>query len=167
MNIKPDTLRAAHLDAILDDYCSQSSPTENLIDILADAMHWCLLNDESFAGLLTTAQMHVEIEAGIYSGKPPPPPVNSREPEVRFPIGQRPLGNKLLALSDRTAQFARYHNVWLSFDDYLLLTEQKAELRAFANLIGAPRHDAFLADQVRKAEEYLAWMQVRANVQAN
>lgn len=70
MTIKPDTLRAAHLDALLGDYCSQSSPTENLTDILADAMHWCLLNGESFATLLTTAQMHVETEAGVPSNEP-------------------------------------------------------------------------------------------------
>ena len=90
-------------------------------------MHRCLLNDESFAALLTTAQMHVEFEAGVYSGKPPPPPVNGPAPNARFPIGLRPLGNRLMTLSNQTGQFARNHNVWLSFEGYMLLMEQKAE----------------------------------------
>ena len=167
MTISPDPLRAAHLDAVLAEYCSQSSPTENLIDLLADAMHWCLLNGERFAALLATAQMHVEIDAGVYSGKPPPPPINGSDPDVRFPMGLRPTGKRLLALSDQTARFARTHNVWLSFEDYVHLTEQQAALKAIAQLLGAFNADTHLAEKIRQAEECLAWMQARAELQTS
>lgn len=167
MTMKPDTLRAAHLDLILDNYCSQSSPTENLIDILTDAMHWCLLNDEGFEALLKTARMHIEFEVDIPSNQPPPLPLNGYQAEVHFPIGLRPLGKKLLALSEMTADFLRKHDHWLSWQDYAPLVEQKATLAAIARLLGAFNQDAYLADVVAKAEEYLAWMKARAELQAN
>ncbi len=59
-----DTLRAAHLDMILDSYFSEASPAEILIDILTDAIHWCLLNDHEFDRLLATARMHIDFEVG-------------------------------------------------------------------------------------------------------
>lgn len=34
----------------------------NLIDLLADAMHWCNLNDEDFDDVLRIARLHFEAE---------------------------------------------------------------------------------------------------------
>ena len=36
----------------------QGSSSENLIDLLADAMHWCDLNGESFEALRRVAYQH-------------------------------------------------------------------------------------------------------------
>lgn len=34
----------------------------NLVDFLADTMHWCRLNGESFSDILETALMHFDAE---------------------------------------------------------------------------------------------------------
>ncbi len=34
----------------------------NLIDLLADAMHWCNLSETDFADILRVARMHFEAE---------------------------------------------------------------------------------------------------------
>lgn len=163
MTNPPDTLRAAHLDAILDDYCSQSSPTENLIDILTDAMHWCRLNGERFEALLITARMHIEFEGEprLSASWTRARGDNHSPPQPRFPIGLRPLGNKLLDLSRDLAEFADEHTESLSFEDYAMLTEQETNLMAYANLLSSFNADAFLEDQVREAEELLSWMRGR------
>lgn len=41
---------------------SDDDPRTNLIDWLADAMHWCTCNDHDFADVLDTAQMHFDAE---------------------------------------------------------------------------------------------------------
>ena len=158
-----DTLRAAHLDAILDDYCSQSSPTENLVDILTDAMHWCRLNGESFEALLTTARMHVEVEAGprLAASWTRARGDANDAPQPHFPIGLRPTGDKLLSLSSELGDFANDLTESLSFEDDASLTEQETKLMAYANLLGSFNADAFLEDQIREAEDLLSWMEQR------
>jgi len=41
---------------------SDDDPRTNLIDWLADAMHWCNCNDDDFADVLDTAQIHFDVE---------------------------------------------------------------------------------------------------------
>lgn len=160
---KPDSLRAAHLDAILDSYCLHGSPEENLIDLLTDAQHWCLLNDESFAALLATAQMHCAAETKTDSALA----LNGPEPHVLLASGLRTARDTLQELAQRTSDFSLQHNVWITFADFQALNEQEAALKALAQLVGSFNQEAFLAEQIRQAEEYLDWMNARAEVQAN
>ncbi len=48
---------ATNLNAYSDD-----EPYINLGDCLADAMHWCHLNDHEFEDALDTARMHLDAE---------------------------------------------------------------------------------------------------------
>jgi hypothetical protein len=41
---------------------SDDDPATNLVDFLADAMHWCRVEGHDFAALLDTAEMHFETE---------------------------------------------------------------------------------------------------------
>jgi hypothetical protein len=41
---------------------SDDDPYTNLGDCLADAMHWCHLNDHEFEDALDTARMHFDAE---------------------------------------------------------------------------------------------------------
>ena len=53
--------RAKRLDDILPFYPEEQHT--NLIDLLADAMHWCRLNDVNFHEVLRIAEMHFAAEA--------------------------------------------------------------------------------------------------------
>lgn len=53
--------RATRLEEILPYY--PEDHLTNLIDLLADAMHWCRLNDENFHEVLRIAEMHFAAEA--------------------------------------------------------------------------------------------------------
>ncbi len=41
---------------------SDDDPATNLVDFLADAMHWCRAEGHDFADLLGTAEMHFQEE---------------------------------------------------------------------------------------------------------
>ena len=52
--------RAMRLEEVLPLY--PDDQYTNLIDLLADAMHWCNLNDEDFDDVLRIARLHFEAE---------------------------------------------------------------------------------------------------------
>jgi hypothetical protein len=158
-----NSLRAAQIEAVLERYEPDGSLEENLIDLLADAMHWCHQHRHSFDALLITARMHIEFEKGpdeaaIVKRKRPR---SATKLVPHFPIGLRPLGTKLLELSKAVADFMNEQTEVLSFDDYATLCEQETKLLAYANLLGTFNADAFLADELREAEELLSFMRQR------
>jgi len=53
--------RAIHCQQAITTYSDDDTYT-NLVDFLADAMHWCHLNEHSFQDALVTAQMHFGAE---------------------------------------------------------------------------------------------------------
>jgi hypothetical protein len=53
--------RAARCQEALTHYCDYDSYT-NLVDLLADAMRWCCLNDRNFEHALADAQSHYQTE---------------------------------------------------------------------------------------------------------
>ena len=53
--------RANRLDNILPLYPDDQHA--NLIDLLADTMHWCNFNDVDFDDVLRTVRMHFEAES--------------------------------------------------------------------------------------------------------
>jgi hypothetical protein len=54
--------RAARCQKAMRRYGTDSSPYTCLIDLLADAMHWCRLKGHDFDGLLDRASEHFAIE---------------------------------------------------------------------------------------------------------
>ncbi|MGD9689496.1 MAG: hypothetical protein AB7K52_07180 [Phycisphaerales bacterium] len=53
--------RAARCLAVLFSY-TDFDPMTNLIDLLADAMHWCRFNDRDFEWALSKARDHFRME---------------------------------------------------------------------------------------------------------
>jgi hypothetical protein len=53
--------RAIRCQEAIDHYSDDDTYT-NLVDFLADAMHFCHLNDHSFEDALDTARMHFDAE---------------------------------------------------------------------------------------------------------
>jgi len=53
--------RAVRCEQAIDSYSDDDTYT-NLVDFLADAMHWCHLNGHSFADVLDIARMHFDAE---------------------------------------------------------------------------------------------------------
>ena len=53
--------RAKRLEEIMPLYPEDQHT--NLIDLLADTMHWCNFNDVDFDDVLLTARMHFEAES--------------------------------------------------------------------------------------------------------
>jgi hypothetical protein len=49
---------------------SHDDPATNLVDFLADAMHWCRAEGHDFAAMLGTAEMHYETETFEEESKP-------------------------------------------------------------------------------------------------
>lgn len=144
MTTKPDTL---HLDAILEAYCSNASKSENLIDILADVMRWCLLNGVEFEELLTSALSALGCRTSSLSqsaSKTVPEESTSRKPAVVIA--------QLLDLAQKIDDFADEQTECLSFDDYSALCEQQTKLMAYANLLGNFDADSFLRDELLQAE---------------
>jgi hypothetical protein len=54
--------RAARCCQALRRYDGDGSPYTGLVDLLADAMHWCRLKDHDFHGLLDLAGQHYAAE---------------------------------------------------------------------------------------------------------
>jgi hypothetical protein len=47
---------------IIADYNPNGDERENLVDLLTDAMHWCLMFDEPFSEFYHSARMHFAAE---------------------------------------------------------------------------------------------------------
>lgn len=60
--MKTVSMRATQIDLVLQDYSNETDPTTNLIDLLADAMHWCAVNEIEFDEQLRIARMHFDHE---------------------------------------------------------------------------------------------------------
>jgi hypothetical protein len=62
--------RSDRTEQMLARYSDDAART-NLVDLLADAMHWCQANGHDFASILGTAQMHFETEVANREGVEP------------------------------------------------------------------------------------------------
>ena len=67
--------RAARCLKAMRRYGSDDSPYTGLIDLLADAMHWCRQQGHDFPGLLDRASEHFSAEV-----LDEPPPVDEQPP---------------------------------------------------------------------------------------
>ena len=78
--------RAARCQKAIRRYGTDSSPYTCLIDLLADAMHWCRLKDHDFHDLLDRASQHYAAEVFDESAPAaivnPEPPTNRKEENV-------------------------------------------------------------------------------------
>jgi hypothetical protein len=59
---RENRIRAARCHKAVRRYGTDSSPYTGLIDLLADAMHWCRLKGHDFHDLLDRASRHYEVE---------------------------------------------------------------------------------------------------------
>lgn len=56
-----ETQRLVRFNEFVEDYTGSEAET-NLVDLLADAMHWCRIHDADFEDSLATARLHFQTE---------------------------------------------------------------------------------------------------------
>ena len=64
------TLALIEFDTILDHYCGGTDRVTNLVDLLADAMHWCRVEEVNFRKQLRIARKHFAKECRQLKRKP-------------------------------------------------------------------------------------------------
>lgn len=93
----------------------------------------------------------------------------AKEPNCRFPIGTRLLGKqslsptsqKLFGLVDELTDFANDFTERLSFEDYDSLSDMSARMLAYGNLLESRDRQTFLNEEIREAEQLLAFLKQR------
>jgi hypothetical protein len=64
---RPNSERGRRIERVLEYYGDDEAPT-TLTDFIADAMHWCRIEEHDFQSILTMAQMHFEVEVSEQEG---------------------------------------------------------------------------------------------------